>query len=134
MLQAAVAATIDMPNLKILKIWNGREGLAMLFRYRVIGGRAELNTKGTWQFALRPSVVQAWEEVARKHHEFGSLLTVEELLDPGVLVNSHGDAIHHLKLLNPVVGPFHCDRFEGNASSRGANVKACVLDRCRPQA
>ena len=105
MLPVAVAATTDMPKLKILMIWTGREGLAMLFRYQVIGGRAELTTRETWKFSLRPSVVQAWEATTQRHNEYGSLLVIEELLDPGVLVKSHGDAIHHLKLLNPVVRP-----------------------------
>lgn len=34
MLLAAAAAAIKMPDLEIMDIWNGREGLAMLFRYR----------------------------------------------------------------------------------------------------
>ncbi|KAL4961315.1 uncharacterized protein BDV14DRAFT_126615 [Aspergillus stella-maris] len=105
MLQAAAAAAIGMLSLKIMEIWNGRAGFSMLFRYQVIGGRAKLITRGTWQFALRPSVVQAWEAVTLRHNEHGSLLVIEELLDSGVRFKSHGDAIHHLKLLNPVVRP-----------------------------
>lgn len=62
-----------------------------------------LTWRGTWQFTLRPPIVQAWEEVALKRRDCRCVI-VEELLDAGV-VKSHGDAIHHLKLLNPVIRP-----------------------------
>lgn len=34
MLPDAAAAAMEMPNLETLELWNGREGLAMLFRYQ----------------------------------------------------------------------------------------------------
>ncbi|KAL2832168.1 hypothetical protein BDW59DRAFT_157626 [Aspergillus cavernicola] len=106
MLQTAAAAAMKMPNLETMEIWNGREGLAMLFRYQLTrGGRpAVITWRGTWEFTLRPPVAQAWEAVALKHHGHGSVI-VRELLDAGAVVKSHGDAIHHLKLLNPVIRP-----------------------------
>lgn len=36
MLQEAAAAAIEMPKLETMEIWNGREGLATLFRYHLI--------------------------------------------------------------------------------------------------
>jgi hypothetical protein len=34
MLQAAAAAAIKMPQLETMEIWNGRKGLAALFKYQ----------------------------------------------------------------------------------------------------
>ncbi|KAL2867734.1 uncharacterized protein BJX67DRAFT_380677 [Aspergillus lucknowensis] len=106
MLRAAAAAAMKMPNLETMEIWNGQEGLAMLFRYQVTGGGgpAMITWRGTWEFALRPPVVLAWEAVALEHRGHGSVI-VKELLEVGAVVKSHGDAIHHLKLLNPVIRP-----------------------------
>lgn len=77
----------------------------MIFRYQLTGeGQpAVLTRRGTWKLALQDPIVQAWEAVALKHCIQKSII-VEEMLDAGV-VKSHGDAIHHLKFLNPVVRP-----------------------------
>lgn len=77
----------------------------MLFRYQLTGeGQpAVLTRRGTWEFTVRDPIVQAWEAVARRHCCHKSII-VEEMLDADV-VKSHGDAIHHLKLLNPVIRP-----------------------------
>ncbi|OAA57646.1 hypothetical protein SPI_07305 [Niveomyces insectorum RCEF 264] len=106
MLLAAAAAAINMPNLKTMELWNAQAGLAMLFRYESTGNGlpAVLTLRGTWEFELRPRVAQAWEAVARKPRGQGSVI-VKELVGIGVVRWSHGDAIHHLKLLNPVVRP-----------------------------
>ncbi|RHZ45012.1 uncharacterized protein CDV56_100434 [Aspergillus thermomutatus] len=114
MLQAAAAVAMKMPNLKSMEIWNGREGLAMLFRYQLTGeGQpAVITWRGTWEFTLRPPVVQAWEAVALEHCGHRSIIIVKELLDAGVVVKSHGDAIHHLKLLNPVIRPLSLQQIQ----------------------
>ena len=105
MLQAAASAAMKMPNLDILEIWNGQDGLAMLFRYQLTGERqpAVITCRGTWEFVLQPPVVQAWEAVARKRGGNGSVI-VKEVLD-STIIKSYGDAIHHLRLLNPVMRP-----------------------------
>jgi hypothetical protein len=106
MLRAAAAAAMKMPNLETMEIWNGQVGLAMLFRFQQAGeGRPAVMTwRGTWPFALRSPVIQAWEAVALQHRGRGSVI-VKELLDAGAVVRCHGDAIHHLKLLTPVMQP-----------------------------
>lgn len=106
MLRSAAAAAMKMPKLETMEIWNGREGLAMLFRYQLArGGRpAVITCRGTWEFALRTPVVQAWEGVALKNHGQGCVI-VKDLLDDGVVIESHGDAIHHLKLSSLVIRP-----------------------------
>ncbi|KAL4932866.1 uncharacterized protein BDV17DRAFT_253957 [Aspergillus undulatus] len=68
------------------------------------GQPAVMTLRGTWEFPLRPTVVQAWEAVTLNHRVHGSII-VKELLDAGAVVKSHGDAIHHLKLLDPVIWP-----------------------------
>jgi hypothetical protein len=106
MLRAAAAAAMKMSNLETMEIWNGKEGLAMLFRYqRAERGRpAVITWRGTWELTLRPPVVQAWDSVALRHGSQGHVI-VKELLDAGVCVKSHGDAIRHLKLSRPVSRP-----------------------------
>jgi hypothetical protein len=59
--------------------------------------------KGTWDFALRSSVIQAWEAVTLELCSKG-LINVKELLDAAV-VRNYGDAIQHLKLLTAVIRP-----------------------------
>ncbi|KAL7958124.1 hypothetical protein V8C34DRAFT_305178 [Trichoderma compactum] len=105
MLIAASAAAIKMPNLQVMEIWNGQEGLAMLFRYqKAKGGQpAVVTRKGTREIALGSAVMRAWEDVAREHRCNGCVV-ITELIDVG-LVQSHGDAIHHLQLSNPVIRP-----------------------------
>lgn len=106
MLQAAAAAAMKMPNLETMEIWNGREGLAMLFRYhRSIGSTQPpvITWRGTWEFAMQAPAIRAWEAVALKHRGCGSVI-VKELLDVGV-IQSHGDAIHHLKFSSTVIRP-----------------------------
>lgn len=106
MLQEAAAAAMKMPNLETMEIWNGREGLAMLFRYQQSIGSwrpSVITWRGTWEFAMQAPTIRAWEAVAFKHHGCGSVI-VKELLDVGV-IQSHGDAIHHLKLSSTVIRP-----------------------------
>ncbi|KAK2033461.1 hypothetical protein LX32DRAFT_704998 [Colletotrichum zoysiae] len=108
MLQGAAIAAMKMPNLQTMEIWNGRKGLAALFKYQSIscgvhGQRAEITWRGTWDYTLHPSVIRAWETVALNRRANGCV-TVKEFLDVGV-VKSHGDAIHYLNLSNTVVRP-----------------------------
>ncbi|TEY62241.1 hypothetical protein BOTCAL_0165g00010 [Botryotinia calthae] len=106
MLQAAAAAAMNMPNLEIMEIWNGKKGLAMLFRYQrgKQGRPAVITCKGTWELNLRPLVIQAWDSVSWKHCGEG-IVIIKELLDISDDIKSHGDAIHYLELSKPVVRP-----------------------------
>ncbi|KAF4464872.1 hypothetical protein FALBO_8304 [Fusarium albosuccineum] len=109
MLQAAAAAASKMPKLQVMEIWNGRQGLAMVFRYRSGGSGkpggqpAVVTRRGTWEFILQPSVIQAWQAVAVKHQDIGPVF-VDEVLDRDT-VKSHGDAIHYLELSGSVIRP-----------------------------
>ncbi|ROW12461.1 hypothetical protein VMCG_00509 [Cytospora schulzeri] len=79
-----------MPKLATMEIWNGRKGFAALFRYQLFEGGepAVITWRGTWEFALQPPVVRAWENVALEHRGSG-ITTVTELLDSATL-SSHG--------------------------------------------
>ncbi|XDG01969.1 hypothetical protein ABKA04_001584 [Annulohypoxylon sp. FPYF3050] len=105
LLRAAAAAAMKMPKLEIMEIWNGREGLAALFRYQVTrGGHPPVLTwKGTWELTLRPPMVQRWESVASKHWGSRSIRVVHELLPNHI--GSHGDALCILEPVNEVIRP-----------------------------
>ncbi|KAI1402932.1 hypothetical protein F4819DRAFT_507019 [Hypoxylon fuscum] len=106
LLRAAAAAAMKMPKLEIMEIWNGREGLAALFRYRSTGGGHPpvLTWKGTWALTLQPPLVQLWESVASKYCGSRSIVVVHELLCNDN-IGSHGDALHILEPLNTVIRP-----------------------------
>lgn len=68
MLQAAAEAAKKMPKLETMEIWNGRKGLAALFKYHLIHKKqqATILWRGTWELAIDPSAIRAWEGVAHE--------------------------------------------------------------------
>ncbi|KAL6814597.1 hypothetical protein V8C40DRAFT_277294 [Trichoderma camerunense] len=92
MLQAAAAVATKMPQLKTMEIWNGRKGVAALFKYQVFHDvqQARIIWRGTWEFIMEPSVIRAWEAF--------------ELLDEAT-IKSHGGAIGYLMLSGQVIRP-----------------------------
>lgn len=104
MLISAAEAAMEMPKLETMELWNGKEGLAALFRYfRYHPKYAVVNWKCTWNYSLQANVIQAWEKVAQKNGP-GGLVLREEMLHAAD-IESHGDAIHYLKLSGQVVRP-----------------------------
>lgn len=112
MLQAAAAAAIKMPRLETMEIWNGRQGLAALFKYQVFHDREEatITWRGTWQLSMEESSTQAWEAVIDQYGGF-RLNWVQEHLDEAV-IKSHGDAIHHLMLSSSVIRPISLQQIQ----------------------
>ncbi|KAL7813752.1 hypothetical protein V8C26DRAFT_404744, partial [Trichoderma gracile] len=110
MLRAAAAAATAMRKLETMEIWNGSEGLAMVFRYKRAPamGMAEITMRGTWEFTLHPAVVNAWETAAKRHCCYGC--TVERELLDAAAVTSYADAIHHLRLSHPVIRPISLEQ------------------------
>lgn len=94
MLQATAAAATRMPQLDTMEIWNGRKGLAALFKYQASRDMrpAIIIWRGTWTLTMEPSIIQAWQAVL---HQYGGwrLDWVQERLDEAA-IKSHGDAIH----------------------------------------
>jgi hypothetical protein len=112
MLKDAAAAAARMPNLETMEIWNGRKGVAGLFRYRSArrGGTAGITWRGTWDLTVSKDVFRAWAAVMHKGEDsvYGyrrsRLVVVKEALDAGK-IRFHGDAIHHLGLEAQVMRP-----------------------------
>lgn len=104
-LQAAAVAAMNMPQLEIMEIWNGRKGLAALFKYETSRKyrQATITWRGTWRLIMEQSVIQAWEAVLQQWGGW-RLNIVQETLDEAV-IKSHGDAIHYLELSNEVIRP-----------------------------
>lgn len=105
-LQSAAAAASKMPRLKSMEIWNEAKGWACVFRYQAPEGckPARITWRGNWDLLIESNVVRAWEAVALSRGR-AETKVINELLDADVVVKSHGDAIHHLKLLHQVVSP-----------------------------
>lgn len=104
-LQTAAVAALQMPKLNVMELWNGGKGFAGAFSYQIYEdfGPATISWRGSWNLALEPRVIQSWEAVALKRTPC-DLQVVRELLDAAV-INSHGDAITHLKLSHEVMCP-----------------------------
>lgn len=103
---AAAVAARQMPALETVEIWNGREGLAGLFRFRSArrGRTAGISWRGTWDLGLGKDVIQAWEVIAHRYRRAELVVVNEEVLDAGK-IRFHGDAIHHLGIEAQVVRP-----------------------------
>ena len=112
MLQAAAAAAIKMPGLETMEIWNGRKGLAALFKYHVFHDRQEatITWRATWQLTIESSSMRAWEAVIDQYDGY-ELNFVQECLDEAA-IKSHGDAIHHLVLSSPVIRPISLQQIQ----------------------
>lgn len=106
MLITAAVAARRMPRLETVEIWNGREGLAGLFRFRSArrGRTAGISWRGTWDLGLGKEVIQAWEAIAHRYRRAELVIVNEEVLDPRK-IRFHGDAIHHLGIEAQVVRP-----------------------------
>ncbi|KAM6484204.1 hypothetical protein HDV62DRAFT_315087 [Trichoderma sp. SZMC 28011] len=105
MLQAAAAVATKMPKLKIMEIWNGRKGVAALFKYQVFHDvqQARIIWRGTWKFIMEPSVIRPWEAFVQQRYGW-RLDLAQELLDEAT-IKSHGDAIGYLMLSGQVIRP-----------------------------
>lgn len=113
MLSAAAGAAMKMPKLELMEIWNGRAGMAAVFRYRTSRYMYEedeckrrpsvMTWRATWNFVLTVPVIRAFENVTHKRHG-NSFIIDKESVDAS-LIKSHADAIHHLELAELVIRP-----------------------------
>ncbi|CAI6096873.1 unnamed protein product [Clonostachys chloroleuca] len=101
MLQEAAAVALRMPQLQTLEIWEGRKGLAALFKYQ--SRPARLAWKATWYFRMPDSVTRAWDEVGMMFYGLDCAV-VKQLLD-GAAIKSHADSIVQLRLSQTIVRP-----------------------------
>ncbi|KAK6855518.1 hypothetical protein PG995_007669 [Apiospora arundinis] len=101
LLRAAAAAVMRMPRLETMEIWNGRKGLAALFRYQACPARREatISWRCTWDLALEPCTIQAWKVAVQQQDEGWELVVDQKWLNEAS-IKSHGDAILQLGLLS----------------------------------
>jgi len=126
MLRAAAAAAMRMPRLETMEIWNGRKGLAAVFRYQTLRNarQATVTWRATWELAMEPLLIRAWKAVL--HHRYDdswSLGVVQERLDAAA-IKSHGDAIPCLRLLlDQVIRPVSLQQIQMEQKAlEGANT------------
>lgn len=105
LLRDAAVTALKMPRLETMELWNGRRGVAMLFRYQRARDKqlATITVRGTSELALGTAVTQAWDMVAHQHHH-SKVVIQTSLIDPDV-IQCHGDAIRQLGLSTEVVRP-----------------------------
>jgi hypothetical protein len=120
MLLDAADIALKMPKLDTLELWNGRRGVAMLFRYQRArdGQLAIITVRGTSKFALGIEATQAWDVVAQSHCH-GGVVVQTSLIDPDVIRN-HGDAICQLGLSTEVVRPVSLEQILSEHRFRAA--------------
>ncbi|OAX78347.1 hypothetical protein ACJ72_07346 [Emergomyces africanus] len=98
----ASLATLNMPRLNRMVFWNSKQGEACAFLYhrQIAHRQATLTWRGTWDLELSHEVVEAWQKVTSA----SSLLHIknERVQD---VINSHGDAIHFLRLPSGIIDP-----------------------------
>ena len=89
-----------------MEIWNDAKGSACVFRYQASEGcrPTTITWRGNWDLPIESNVVRSWEAVALRRGRSG-IKVISELLDAEVVIKSHGDAIHHLRLSYQVVSP-----------------------------
>ncbi|ROT36879.1 hypothetical protein SODALDRAFT_281540 [Sodiomyces alkalinus F11] len=111
LLRDAGVLASHMPQLETMVLWNSRPGeaCAAIYQRKKASPIATLTWRGTWDLELSPEVVKSWEKVASSN---SSCLWVEKEQVQGVIdrhgetmINSHGDAIHHLRLPGGVIDP-----------------------------
>lgn len=117
LLQLAAVAAMAMPELHTLELWNVEKGLACVFQYQASTSSrtAVITWRGSWDLSLDPRVVRTWEAVASKRASC-ELKIIKEALNDDVSLNSHGDAIRGLKLVNQVVSPISLLQIQNEVS------------------
>lgn len=95
-----------------MEIWNGREKLAALFKYELLGEDqpAIITWKSTWDLILQPSVIRTWEAVMARCCGSGLTIVYEALESDDIL--SHGDAIVRLSVSELVVRPISLQQIQ----------------------
>ncbi|KAK0670710.1 hypothetical protein QBC41DRAFT_317166 [Cercophora samala] len=103
MLEMASFVALQMPKLDVMELWNGRRGIASVFRYQGPRKRADhhadITWRSTWPLMLEPRVCRAWTTIAvkrdKREGEFDVVEGPEMLYFGKDKIRSHGDAIHH---------------------------------------
>ncbi|CAH0030102.1 unnamed protein product [Clonostachys rhizophaga] len=116
MLREAALRSACMPQLETMEIWNGREGLAALFRYDGRTRPSTLEWRSTWDVKLGLSVIRAWEAASMKRSGHGVELVYRMLDSENIL--SHADAILALDFPELVIRPVSLHQIQREHSWR----------------
>ena len=102
LLHNASLAALNMSQLESVVLWNSKHGeaCAVIYQKNKASRHATLTWRGTWDLELSQDVVKSWQKVASGSYR----LRIESERVQGV-INSHGDAIHHLRLPAGVIDP-----------------------------
>ncbi|KAK2805732.1 hypothetical protein FQN51_009235 [Onygenales sp. PD_10] len=94
-------AALNMPQLERMVIWSTKQGeaCAVIYHRQKAHKLATLTWRGTWDLNLSREVVESWQKVASDF-----FLRIQNELVQGV-INSHGDAIHILRLPDGIINP-----------------------------
>ncbi|KAI9170778.1 hypothetical protein HJFPF1_00250 [Paramyrothecium foliicola] len=115
MLKEAGLAALNMPRLKTMEIWNGREQLAGHFKFELVKSQPSTITwKSTWELTLPSFVTQAWEDVVNRRSSYGLTVLYHKL--EGGSIMSHGDAMSILELPELVVRPVSLEQIRREQS------------------
>ena len=98
----ATLAAENMPLLETMVLWNSNHGeaCAAIYHRNKASRQATITWRGTWDLELSHDVIESWQRVASDSYQ----LRVENERVQGV-INSHGDAVYHLRLPNGVIDP-----------------------------
>lgn len=96
LLQAASQAAIHMPRLRTMEVWAAGVHRGFMFRYAVLGEKAELTISATLHAEIPAWVTSTWEAVSKQH---GNRIFERKVLfiDPASLNKRH-DICRHLRL------------------------------------
>ncbi|KAL7937247.1 hypothetical protein V8C35DRAFT_277736 [Trichoderma chlorosporum] len=100
----AAVVVRQMPKIHTFVLWNGGNGHACAFIYRIDGDYGSLTWRGTWLLELSRRVVKAWQITDSKLHPSRSELCIKQEKIQA-MIKSHGDAIYYLKLPCQVIDP-----------------------------
>jgi uncharacterized protein DUF6546 len=105
LLRDAAVAALQMPKLERMELWNGRKGVAMLFRYQRTRDKqkpASITVRGTSELVVGDAALKVWDVVARSHGNEGVVVETS-LIDEEL--RCHANAIFHLGLSTQVARP-----------------------------
>lgn len=104
LLRAAAKFALNMPKLHKMVLWYGARREVCAFIYKIKAGTASITARSTWYMDLNhyPGVTTAWNNVSFKalHRD---LHVSQDVIQEAI--ESHGDAIHYLRLPCTVIDP-----------------------------
>ncbi|CAG9993115.1 unnamed protein product [Clonostachys byssicola] len=124
MLELAASAAKRMPKLRVMEIWNGRKGVAAVFRYQRDHG---ITWRATWDMDFESNVKKSWKSVWQMRRSSSEWTITKEVIGCGKDIQSHGDAIIQLQLINEVLRPISLQQIQIEHKMRAAS--SVCMDR-----